>query len=71
MTYLLKRRVVRIVYSNKCLIFKIVIARLLQSISRSQETKKGMQNKIAIIGQRKKIVLIAHYHKKPDLLEWV
>jgi methylglyoxal synthase len=30
-----------------------------------------MTNKTAIIGQRKKIALIAHDHKKPDLLEWV
>jgi methylglyoxal synthase len=30
-----------------------------------------MANKIAILSQRKKIALIAHDHKKPDLLEWV
>ena len=30
-----------------------------------------MSNLTAIIGQRKKIALIAHDHKKPDLLEWV
>jgi methylglyoxal synthase len=32
---------------------------------------KDMTNKIAIIGQRKKIALIAHDNKKADLLEWV
>jgi methylglyoxal synthase len=32
---------------------------------------KNMSNLTAIIGQRKKIALIAHDHKKPDLLEWV
>jgi methylglyoxal synthase len=30
-----------------------------------------MANKIALLSQRKKIALIAHDHKKPDLLEWV
>jgi methylglyoxal synthase len=30
-----------------------------------------MPNKIAIIGQKKKIALIAHDNKKADLLEWV
>ena len=30
-----------------------------------------MSKRTAIIGQRKKIALIAHDHKKPDLLEWV
>ena len=30
-----------------------------------------MSNRIAIIGRRKEIALIAHDHKKPDLLEWV
>ena len=30
-----------------------------------------MAHKTALIGQRKKIALIAHDHQKPDLLEWV
>jgi methylglyoxal synthase len=30
-----------------------------------------MAYKTALIGQRKKIALIAHDHQKPDLLEWV
>ncbi len=30
-----------------------------------------MNNKIALLGEKKKIALIAHDHKKPDLLEWV
>jgi methylglyoxal synthase len=30
-----------------------------------------MKGKTAVIGQRKKIALIAHDHKKSDLLEWV
>jgi len=30
-----------------------------------------MSKRTAVIGQRKKIALIAHDHKKPDLLEWV
>jgi methylglyoxal synthase len=31
----------------------------------------NMSNKIAVIGRRKRIALIAHDHKKPDLIEWV
>jgi hypothetical protein len=30
-----------------------------------------MSTKIALLGQRKKIALIAHDNKKADLLEWV
>lgn len=30
-----------------------------------------MSKRTAILGQRKKIALIAHDHKKADLLEWV
>jgi len=30
-----------------------------------------MVNKTALMGQRKKIALIAHDHKKPDLIDWV
>ncbi len=30
-----------------------------------------MATKIGLLNQRKKIALIAHDHKKPDLLEWV
>jgi methylglyoxal synthase len=33
--------------------------------------KEKMANKIGLLNQRKKIALIAHDHKKPDLLEWV
>ena len=31
----------------------------------------NMSNRIAVIGRRKRIALIAHDHKKPDLIEWV
>ena len=33
--------------------------------------KEEMSKRTAVIGQRKKIALIAHDHKKQDLLEWV
>jgi methylglyoxal synthase len=32
---------------------------------------KVVVNKMAPLGERKKIALIAHDNKKPDLLEWV